>query len=553
MIGIMTDFPKDIARRLQSIRTSPIATRLSSRACFRAAIRFANDFFGHLSVGRESPRGPLPQVFRNSAIVSTVGRIPERYLLILVTWCLISALAPSPFPWLGPAELLGSQAPQREGRRDRRGVVETFRTKVPERPYDIVLGNPTGTSVTASVLAHSPAEGFFEFGSREGDYPSRSSRIRLDPGKPREVILDGLVPNSQYFYRWRGRVGPAADFEPSVEFTFRTGRAEGESFVFTVQSDSHLDSRTDPRLYEASLRNAKAGGPDFHIDLGDTFMTDKRRTDYRESLPQYIAQRHYFGLIGTVAPVFLVSGNHDGEGKRRGAMGEWAREQRRTYFATPSDGANGKGNYYAWEWGDALFVALDPFWATLRGRPADGNWARTLGEDQFRWLARTLRTSSAKFKFVFIHHRVGGVDQAARGGASAAGLFEWGGHGFDGEYEFDSRRQGWEKPIHQLLVETGVTIVFHGHDHVFAKEEVDGIVYLLVPQPGLDRYSAPRLLDGDYENGDVIGGPGHVRVSVSPDVALVELVQTRHEGTERGNGKTTYSYPARPRNIGNHR
>ena len=428
--------------------------------------------------------------------------------------------------------------------RARRGPVDTFRTEVPRRPFDIVLGSPTGSSVTASIVAYSPLEGYFEFGDRPGEYGERTHVVRLAPGVPSEVMLDGLMPNVQYFYRWRGRAATADDFEASDEFSFRTGRAEGDTFVFTVQSDSHLDGRTDTRLYEASLRNARAAGPDFHIDLGDTFMTDKRRADYRDALPQYLAQRYYFGLIGTVAPVFLVSGNHDGEGRRRGAMGEWAREQREAYFATPSDGAfgAGRGNYYSWEWGDALFVALDPFWETQRVRRGGDFWARTLGENQFRWLGRTLRSSSARFKFVFVHHLVGGVNQEARGGVAAAGLFEWGGRSLNGAYEFEEHRPGWDMPIHEVLVEAGVDVVFHGHDHVFAKEELDGIVYLLVPQPGLDRYGAPRDISGPYEHADVVGGPGHVRVTVAPDAAIVELVQSRLEGTGGGNGDTAYSF-----------
>ena len=424
-----------------------------------------------------------------------------------------------------------------------------FRTEVPERPYDIVLGNPSESSVTASIRATSGLAGYFEYGDRPGNYQWRSDLVQLRPGMPTEVILDGLSPNSQYFYRWRVTTGSSESGEASQEFTFRTRRARGEPFVFTVQADSHLDVRTDPRLYEASLRNAKAANPDFHIDLGDTFMTDKRRADPRAALPQYLAQRYYFGLIGASAPVFLVSGNHDGEGIRRGAMGEWARAQRETYFATPSDGAEDRGNYYSWDWGDALFVVLDPFWATERARRGDQYWARTLGEDQFRWLAETLRSSEAGFKFVFIHHLVGGADQAARGGVAAAGLFEWGGRGFDGTYEFDDRRPGWGQPIHQLLAETGVTAVFHGHDHVFASEKLDGIAYLLVPQPGLDRYRAPRDIGATYPGPDVIGGPGHLRVTVSADAAVVELVQTRLEGVDEGNGRVAHSLRLDPNCI----
>ena len=496
----------------------------------------------------------------------------KRGLVVLA----VVLLAGGPQPWTGveheAARLLAAQAPRRgergvnrraprdgapraprgaEGseRRARPIAVETFLTDVPEHPYDIVLGNPTDRSVTASVLGYAPVEGYLEFGVRQDEYVAASDRITLEPGEPVEVVLDGLVAHTQYYYRWRSRSGPAEAFDASDEFTFRTGRTQGDSFVFTVQSDPHLDGRTDPRLYEASLRNALEAGPDFHIDLGDTFMTGKRRQNFRDALPQYLAQRYYFGLIGTSAPVFLVSGNHDAEARDLGAMAAWARAQRQAYFGTPSDAFADRGNYYQWQWGDALFVALDPFWATRRARPRRDYWSRTLGAAQYRWLRETLEASRAKFKFVFIHHLVGGINQAARGGAAAAALFEWGGRGLEGDFEFDEKRPGWGKPIHELLVETGVTVVFHGHDHVFAKEELDGVAYQLVPQPGLDRYGAPREVDGNYSGADIVGGPGHVRVTVSPDAALVEMVQSRREGSVSGNGRVAYSYRAEPKSM----
>ena len=534
--------------------------RQDGPGCLAAEIRApaSRNEAGYSATRREShyapTRSPLPGVWRlflGSWSASRAFRsIMARCGLVLVGWSIANAPVPIPSHQSMSASYLQAQSNRRAeqaGRGARRGPPDTFRTEVPYRQFDIVLGNPTGSSVTASIVVYSPLEGYFEFGDTPGGYSERTDLVSLVPGLPTEVILENLAPNAQYFYRWRGRATPTDDFEASNEFRFRTGRAEGETFVFTVQADSHLDGRTDTRLYEASLRNAKAADPDFHIDLGDTFMTDKRRTDYRNALPQYLAQRYYLGLIGTDAPVFLVSGNHDGEGLRWGAMGEWAREQRESYFATPSDGFHGRGNYYSWDWGDALFVVLDPFWESPRIRPGGDFWARTLGENQFRWLARTLRSSKARFKFVLVHHLVGGINQAARGGAAAAGLFEWGGRSLSGTHEFEERRPGWGKPIHQMLVETGVDIVFHGHDHVFAREELDGIVYLLVPQPGLDRYGAPRDIHGLYERADVVGGPGHVRVTVSREAAMVELVQSRLDGVQDGNGRTAYSFRVQPK------
>jgi len=428
---------------------------------------------------------------------------------------------------------------------------ESFRTDVPSRAYDIVLGRPTDSSVTVSVLAYSDMQGRVEYGIHPGDYSSESEVVELRAGDPVELRLDRLEPNTAYFYRWRGRTDGSEDFESSDESRFHTRRLSGDGFVFTLQSDPHLDDRTEPSLYEASLANAAAAQPDFHIDLGDTFMVDKRRDDFRESLAQYLAQRYYFGLIGRSAPVFLVSGNHDGEGLSRGAMGEWAREQRRKYFATPSDDYPDWGNYYSWEWGDALFVALDPFWATQRRRGGNEQWGRTLGDEQYRWLRDTLEQSRARFKFVFIHHLVGGKDQAVRGGVASAHLFEWGGRDLDGTEQFDERRPGWGKPIHQLLADTGVTILFHGHDHMFAKEELDGVVYQLVPQPGLDRYGAPRSArEYGYVHGKVLGGPGILRVQVSGDETQVDLVRPYVEGGRGPNGETAYSYRVRPRCAG---
>jgi hypothetical protein len=244
-----------------------------------------------------------------------------------------------------------------------------------------------------------------------------------------------------------------------------------------MQADSHLDQGTRPAVYEKTMANVLAHGTDFHVDLGDTFMTDKY-PNYRESLPQYIAQRYYLGLVGRAAPVFLVQGNHDGERIDRydgtpNCMPVWSALTRRKYYppvvpngfytgsTTEVRHAGRPENYYAFDWGDAQIIALDPFWTSPRSRKGspDGNWTRTLGETQYQWLAKTLAASKAKYKFVFIHHLVGGLDDSARGGSEAAALYEWGGQGKDGKDEFKARRPGWEAPIHELLVRNKVAAV----------------------------------------------------------------------------------------------
>ena len=299
-----------------------------------------------------------------------------------------------------------------------------------------------------------------------------------------------------------------------------------EPFIFTITADSHLDYNTDRALYERTLKRAAADRPAFHIDLGDTFMSEKH-TNRTDAAQQYVDQQRYFGLLGV--PVHLVIGNHDGESGRyldgtTNNLAIWSRAMRMRCFPEPlaPDGRN----YYAWETNNALFIALDPFWFSPRSRRNDENWFRTLGREQHGWLKQTLEGSKAKFKFVFIHHLVGGADRQGRGGVEAAPLYEWGGKNADGTDGFAAHRPGWALPIHQLLLTNHVTAVFHGHDHLYVKQELDGIVYQECPQPGDPRGNTRSAAEYGYKSGVILGSPGYLRVTISETSARVEYVKT---------------------------
>jgi hypothetical protein len=298
------------------------------------------------------------------------------------------------------------------------------------------------------------------------------------------------------------------------------------SFVFAVTADSHLDDKTDREFYQRTLERAAADKPAFHVDLGDTFMSEKH-TNRTAAAQQYADQRRYFALLG--APVHLVIGNHDGESGRyldgtTNNLAVWSRAMRMKYFSEPP--APDGRNYYAWETNNALFVVLDPFWFTPRARRTDDNWVWTLGKTQYDWLKHTLETSRAKFQFVFIHHLVGGADRQGRGGVEAAPFYEWGGKNVDGSEGFAQHRPGWAMPIHTLLVTNHVSAVFHGHDHFYAKQDFDGIVYQEVPQPGDPRGNTRSAAEYDYKSGAILASSGYLRITVSVDSAKVEYVKT---------------------------
>lgn len=412
----------------------------------------------------------------------------------------------------------------------------------------VILGRPTATSVTASVLAAEALEAYIEYGQSPGN-PARKTEITtLLPGKPTHLSLDKLAPNQPAYYRLRYRKPGEAAFATGTERQFHTQRTPGSTFTFEIQGDSHPERRQqfDPALYAQTLRAASADRPDFYILMGDDFSVDTLNTVNAETVTQrYRVQRPFLTLVGQSAPLFLVNGNHeqaalynlDGTPDN---VAVWAQNARDAFFPQPAPDAFYSGNstpvahigllrdYFAWTWGDALFVVIDPYWHSASpvnnvfggGEKGRDRWAVTLGDEQYRWFKRTLESSRAKFKFVFSHHVLG----TGRGGIEQADQFEWGGKNRRGNDEFAQRRPGWALPIHPLMVKHGVSIFFQGHDHVFARQELDGVIYQTLPEPADPNYALYN--QQAYRSGTLLPNSGRVRVTVTPDRATVHDVRS---------------------------
>jgi len=159
-----------------------------------------------------------------------------------------------------------------------------------------------------------------------------------------------------------------------------------------------------------------------------------------------------------------------------------------------------------------------------------------------------LENSTAKYKFVFGHHTRG----QGRGGVNTAKGAEWGGYNNKGVYEFDKFRPGWGLPIHQLMVKTGVNVFFQGHDHLYAKEELDGVVYQEVPMPSDSTYEIGVLANADAYTDVTMRGTGHLRISISDAGAVVDFVSAlmpKDEVDGKKNGEILYSYTVKPRAV----
>ena len=432
-----------------------------------------------------------------------------------------------------------------------------------------ILGRPTDRSVTVNARSDAALELYYEYGPASGSAAARTATVTAAALSPTELLLEGLAPDARTWYRMRYRAaGSTGPFETGSEHSLHTQRAPGSSFTFALQGDSHPEraSQFAAALYERTLATVAADAPDFYLTMGDDFSIDTLRTLTAEAVAErYTIQLPWLGIVAPSAPLFLVNGNHEQAARylldgTPNNPAVWAQNARNRFYPQPAPDTFYSGNTeevpyigllrntFAFTWGDALFVVLDPYWSSpvVVDGPLDANapkttdkWEITHGDAQYSWLKKTLEASHARWKFVFAHH-VGGT---GRGGIESAREYEWGGNNQNGTWGFAAHRPSWPMPIHQLMAANGVTIFFQGHDHLFCRQELDGVVYQELPEPADPSYT---LWNGDaYTSGDKLANTGYTRVNVSPSGVRVEYVKTwlpKDETGTRRNGEVAFSY-----------
>jgi hypothetical protein len=349
--------------------------------------------------------------------------------------------------------------------------------------------------------------------------------------------VNGLAAGQRYEYEVQAASAGAVEPRTLYAGSAVTARPAGTPFTFALIADTHIEPR-DPipegqtipddtwGVHETNMlsvmREIPASEPDFLINLGD--MLDYHLFGFNDPPPDsawarlgYLNYRRMLGDVLGQTAHFPVIGNWDGENGCN-TPEEIARSttQRVLYAPGPApttypESGSPNQDYYAFTWGDALFIVLNVMTYTPTchllgwgdGTPDD--W--TLGAAQLAWLERTLARATSRWRFTFIHHTVGGMagnyDNSAygRGGGLAAHV-------------------GEQAAIHAMLLKYGVQIFFYAHDHVFTDMVVDGVHYTMPGSAG-----APWKFDSS-ETGYQTYWPdsGYGRVRVSPDAVRVDLI-----------------------------
>ncbi|KAA3661319.1 MAG: PKD domain-containing protein, partial [Calditrichaeota bacterium] len=459
-----------------------------------------------------------------------------------------------------------------------------------------LLGNPTDKSITINIVPDSNIDVFYQFRTTQGGPYTDTPVLSASAGEPHEVVIDNLQADTRYFYRMQYSTNGGSNWTIRAEHSFRTARSVGSTYKIALTADSHVNIMLgNLSEWQSTLDLIADDQPDFLLDLGDTFAMDGIASESTADAA-YLYQRDpsIMGRVSPSVPIFLAMGNHENEEGWNfddvDPQPIFGMKARKRYFPLPSpltdpafysantdpveasDVANGNSHiigddqyredYYSWTWGDALFIVFDPFQYTMQnpygasaGEGGDeivggDRWNWTMGVQQHQWLKETLENSHAKYKFMFAHHMLGGTANYVRGGAEGAHMFEWGGYEADGTtYGFTSKRpagEGWLEPVHEMMKTYDVSAFFHGHDHHFVLEERDGIVYQLVPAAsqgtglGFNNYTSSPYVVSTQNNS------GYLRMTVSPNEALVEYVKS----TGSNVGQVQYAYTIEPNGGG---
>ena len=388
-----------------------------------------------------------------------------------------------------------------------------------------------------------------------------STLLGADPAAGLELPLSGLAPNRRYAYRveYASAQAPGQWSVLSPVGSFVSQKTAGRSFRFCIVSDAHWGQagKVPPEgarwWMGINCMNeiARQGTYDFMLDLGDAPFPSVGA--YEDALERYVLYREYMSAVTRRMPVYLGLGNHECEAgfyqrgtddpNEQGPLWNhlraeeyrqlWAIQARMNCIPNPrgdtypegGEGAPGYDsfedwygepgpwndgaprthlqNFYAWTWGDALFIVLDPFRCTKVGSILFPNSPTqySLGAAQLQWLEDVLANSTAAWKFIFAHNQVGG-GLINRGGDVIVDGGE--GYAYARGSAVEALREGTEQAlIHQLMLRYNAQYFIHGHDHGFSHSVLDGVHYVCCGRPThLDPWWSRDGMTGSY--GDLL-------------------------------------------------
>lgn len=303
-------------------------------------------------------------------------------------------------------------------------------TALRKAPYLVYPGEPT----TMQVLWQAPGTGrsTIEWGLDSDCALGSAKTVEFGNNHQHTFILTDLTPGTMYFYR--------VEFEGTpYPGSFRTAPAPDTQ---NVKFLAYGDTRTDPAAHDkvaGQILQAIEADPEFQslmVFVGDlTSDGDSEETfDDEFFSPEYSNIRQLMAGI----PYQSCMGNHEGSGVLF-----------MKYFPYPFVGSR----YWSFDYGPIHFIVVDQ------------NENYSPGSAQYAWIQKDLKITTQPWRFVILH---------------APGWSAGGGH---------RNKKPVQQYLQPLFVEHGVSLVFGGHNHYYARADVDGVQHLTTGGGGAPLYT----------------------------------------------------------------
>jgi predicted phosphodiesterase len=306
---------------------------------------------------------------------------------------------------------------------------------IPEGPRWVVepyLQYVTRTGITVMWETEQPCSAVVEYGTA---LPFKQAAKVEKPEPMGEVKLDGLEPNTKYFYRVVLTDAAGKKLEGRT-LTFMTAPGPSDAYSFAVIGDTQRNPMVTAKVAKLMWERR----PNFVLHCGDVVDDGASKLQWTADLFKPCNE-----LFGRVA-VFPCIGNH-----------EKNHPHYYKYFSLPKP-----EYYYSYTYGNAEFFSLD----TNKERNL------TPSGEQYKWLDKALAASTAKWKVCYHHHPVYSSDED-----------DYGNTWKEGTTSGDVR----VRHFLELYEKHNVDVVFNGHIHVYERtwpirggkvDQKDGIVHV---------------------------------------------------------------------------
>jgi Icc-related predicted phosphoesterase len=282
------------------------------------------------------------------------------------------------------------------------------------------------------------------------------------------VRLDGLDINSKYFYK------VVSNNTESALYHFRTAPADGNEFKMIVIGDNRPTSVSyiQPEEFKQLAQMIIAEEPHIVVMTGDYVLDVSEDNDV--NLAGWAAFTNISDSIGHYAPIYAAVGNHD-TGAKTGTL-------RLEYFFDAFEQYDEPSTYFSFNYAGVHFTILDTEEQYKEGR---------ITGDQYTWLVNDFETTNSQIKYVFGHRPMYPLNHIGDSLDSAP----------------DERIR-----LQQLFEDHNVTAYICGHDHLYNRLTVNGLVHIIAGGGGAPLYNTPW--GGAYFNYVIFGtGKDHVNIS----------------------------------------